>query len=539
MKKVFYPILILLAATLSLRAVAPPRGDDRLRELVAFPEMNLTLNYGITFECDEWTVSKNTAPEIQISRLQEELKQHPDNARSLLQLGVLLDGQGDTNAAKGCYRQAEQVCRNRLAARPQDGLLLTDLGTALWDLGDADGAENAFRKSVLVSSNDWRCWARLGNFLPTASFSAMFPEKLRGQIGESPRPPTDKMLDFRPAPDALKRAEEACIEASGCFDHAMALAPSEAEVYFQRAGFICVSNWQSCLFRHYQSGEAIDPTRWVSAFFSPESVVNLQKAAELDYNNYERISLAAYFDWASAMIQLKWPANFTIDMLPETSRRSIRDAMTHLENLSEKADSRLAAGALECHGFLNFTFKNNAAALADFKRAVALDPSREASWDLWLAMLVTSKASPGEMVVVCKSRLDHEASARNHLLLAKTLLLVGKWSEAMAQAETAGRLETNNVVPPLFIAAIALKQSAQTNFLSVAWTNLASANDLLMKMPDGDERQKRSREWGMNTIIFYVLNNEPDSARSTARDYLKIFPDNESVKEILRNMGEK
>lgn len=529
---------LLLTVALSAQAVAPPRGNDRLRELVAYPQMNLSLNYGVSFQCDELIVSKGIAPEIQISQLREALKQHPDEVRQLLQLGTILESQGDTNAATACYRQAEQVCRSRMAARPQDGLALTDLGKALHQMGDNGAAENTFRKAVLVSSNDWRCWVGLGDFLVYERFLEMYPDKFRRGLGLSTHSPAEEILNFRPEPQALKRAEAAGGEASRCFDRALALAPRESEVYFQRAGFMCVSNWQNCLLRHYRDGEEIGDTQLTSAFFAPEAVANMERAAELDYNNYERISLAAYFGWTRGVIEAGSPTNYTVDMLPEKSRRSIRNDMTHLENLSEKSDPKLAAGALECLGFLNFAFKNQAVALADFKHAVALDPSREASWDLWLGMLIFSSGTPQEIVTVCQSRLDHQDSARNHLLLAKALVRAGKWSDAIIHAEAAGKLETNNVVPPLFVAAIALKQSAQTNYLAMAGEKLAQANVLMGKMSAGNDKAERMREFGLNVIIFYVLANEPDMARNTARDYLKYFPDSEEVREIMKDLGE-
>jgi tetratricopeptide (TPR) repeat protein len=538
-RKIFCLIMLaMLAATLPAQAAAPPRGSDRLRELVVYPQMNLSFDFGIAFQCGEWVVNKTTDPEVQISGLRAELKQHPDDIGRLLHLGYLLDDRGETNAAKVYYQQAEQLCQKRLAAKPQDGLALTELGRALWQLDENGAAENAYRKSVLVSSNEWRCWVRLGNFLANEPFDTMFPKKLSGQFAPSPRQPPQQVLDYRPSPEALKRAEAACDQASRCFDHAMALAPKEPEVFLQRAGFISVSNWQSCLFRHFRTGEEIPSLRWSSAFFSPETCANLRKVAQLDDRNYEFISLAAYFEWFRAMIQANWPANFTVKMMPEESRQSIRNAMTRLDVLSKNSDTKLAVGALVNLGVLNVTFGDHAAASDDFKRAVALDPANETSWDMLLATMLSQNVSPEELVTVCQSRLNHKNSARNHLLLAKCLVRSGKWTDATAQAIAAGRLETNNIISPMLIAAIALKQSAQTNYLPIAGANLIRAGEILERIPEGEEQRERTRELGLNMIILYVLDHHPDMARSTANDYLKFFPDSDAAKEILRNLIE-
>ena len=539
MKKIFCLIMLaMLAATLTVKAVAPPRGDERLRELVVYPQINLTFNFGIAFQCGEWMIIKTTDPDVQISGLRDELKQHPDDIERQLQLGHLLDNRGETNAAKACYQKAEQLCRNRTTARPQDGLALTELGRTLWQLDENDAAENFYRKAVLVSSNEWRCWVRLGNFLASEPFDAMFPQKLFGQYAPSPHLPAQEVLDYRPTPEALKRAEAARDEASRCFDRAMALAPREPEVFFQRAGFICWSNWQSCFFRHYRNGEQIDSVRWGSTFFSPETCVNLRKAAELNDRDYEFISLAAYFEWFKAMMQANLPANYSVKMMPEESQRSIRNAMTRLDALSKNSDPKLAAGALENHGILNLTFGDYTAASADFKRVVALDPASETSWDMLLGTMLSLKVSPEELVTVCQSRLNHKSSARNRLLLAKGLVLAGKWNEAAVQAEAAGRLEPDNILSPMLIAAIALKHSDQTNFLSVAAANLARADELLDKISEANEQKQRTCELGLNTIIFCVLNHRPDTARNIAIGYLKLFPDSDAAKEILRNLVE-
>jgi tetratricopeptide (TPR) repeat protein len=346
--------------------------------------------------------------------------------------------------------------------------------------------------------------------------------------------PSQEILDYRPSPNALKTSEAQCDEASRCFDRAMALAPKEPEVFFQRAGYMSISNWQNCYFRHFRDDEKIDSATCLLAFFSRETVVNLQKAAELSPSNYEHVSLAAYFTWFNAMIQAK-ATNYTPDILPDAARKSIHNTMAHLENLSEVSDKKMAAGALENLGILNMTFGNSQAATADFRRAVSLDPAREPSWDMWLGTLVSS-ASPDELVAICESRLKHKSSARNHLLLAKAFQRQEKWDKAIEQAEIAGKLETNNVVPPLMLAAIALKQSADTNQLSTALKYLTPAEELLKTMPANDETRTRWHELMLNTAIACGLEGTPTSqkyARFLLEAILKQNPNDEQAKEIM------
>jgi tetratricopeptide (TPR) repeat protein len=314
----------------------------------------------------------------------------------------------------------------------------------------------------------------------------------------------------------------------------MALAPKEPEVFFQRAGYMSISNWQNCFFRHYRDNEKIDSTTWLSAFFSKETIANLQKAADLSPNNYEYISLATYFEWLDVMIQVK-ATNYTPDILSDAARKSTHNAMTRLENLSEVPDKKTAAGALENLGMLNITFGNSQAAATDFRRAISLDPTREQSWDILLGTLKDS-ASPDELVAICTSRLKYKNSARNHLLLGKLYANQKIWDKATEQAAIANEFETNNIISSLLLAAVALKQSDQTNYLSIADINLSRAKAILEKTPDNDEKTKRWREFMLDGAIFCALNNQPEIARDWAKEVLKYFPNDETAQEILKNL---
>jgi tetratricopeptide (TPR) repeat protein len=533
MKRFFGPVI--LATAISLQAASPPRGNDRLQELVVFPEIKLTFGLGIDFQGGELVINKYEDPAVGIARVREEMKRQPDNTRPLLQLGNLLEDNGDNSEAQDCYRKAEQLCRARITARPKDGLALTELGKSLWQLDKYEEAENAYRKAVLVSSNEWRCWDGLGNYLANHPFFMMFPEKLRNQFTIGPVPPPHEILDYRTTPKSFKKAEASLGEASRCFDVAMALAPKEPDVFFQHAGFICTSNWQSCFFRHSRNREEISASQWSLTFFSQETIANLQKAADLSPKDFGLNSLVAYFEWFRAALLAHWPSNnFTIDMLPEKTKQSIHSTMTRLEDLSEAPDKKAAAGALENLGFLNMTFQNVTEAKVDFRRAVALDPTREASWDLLLGAMLNSGASPEEIVSVCESRLKHQNSVRNYLLLAKALTKEEKWDEAAVQAEIAGKLETNNIVPPLFIEAIALKKSAATNYLAAAKLCMKRADAIWQTIPTSDRKVEWWREFMLNGAILHALAGQPKMAKDWVDEVLKDYPNDETAKEILK-----
>lgn len=524
---------IVLGATLSALASTQPKGSDRLRELVVFPEMNLSFNLGMSCLGDESVINRNTDLVYEISQVREEAKHQPSNTRLLMRLGDMLDKNGETDQSTVCYQKAEQFCRAQTANRPHDGLALTDLGAALGNLQKKDEAENVYRKAVLVSSNEWKCWMRLGNFLASQSFGLLYstnsPAKIDPQ--SSPQGALEVMGYLQPTAETIKKSDSLINEASRCFEKAVSLDPKNSELFFQRAGFMLVSNWQHIVVQHFCNGENFDPIAWACC---KGQIADLEKASDLDPKNYEYISLAAYFTLMSSMAGAN-STDFTVDMMPDKSRQLVRNAMTRLEALSENPDKKSAAGALEKLGLLNFYLKNFTAAKGNLRRAVALDPSLEQSWDILLGIIHES-GSPEEVVSLCQSRLKSKNSARNHLLLAKSYVHQKKWNEAGFEAINAGKLETNNIVPPLMLTAISLKQSSDTNQFILATENLGRASEILKSMSDDKEKQIRWREITLNLAILFGLDGTQDSlerSRNCLKAVLARNPDDEDAKMIL------
>ncbi len=101
MKGFFVPVI--LASALSVQAATTPHGNDRLRELVVFPEIKLTFSFGVHFQVGELVINNYDDPTVEITGLREELKRQPENAEQLLQLGNLLEDNGETGeSARHC-----------------------------------------------------------------------------------------------------------------------------------------------------------------------------------------------------------------------------------------------------------------------------------------------------------------------------------------------------------------------------------------------------------------------------------------------------
>ena len=265
----------------------------------------------------------------------------------------------------------------------------------------------------------------------------------------------------------------------------------------------------------------------------------------LDPRNYQYISLAAYFEWFNATIQPKFK-NFSVrfDVLPDATRESIQGAMTRLEDLSQDADKKTAVGALENLSMLNAMFGDSSAvSVAYLRRAVSIEPTHDQSWDMLIGSLLKS-ASPEEITALCESRLKFKDSARNHLLLSKALERQEKWGAAGAEAEAALKREpdnlTANLVAHLILAALALKQSADPDYLSKASEQFISVEELFNKIPQSSESVSCSREFNLNLAIYNDLLNTPDSqkaAKACIEAVLNEYPNDEQANAILHALN--
>src|SRR5262249_24344739 len=158
-------------------------------------------------------IEAETPVSDRIANLRKELASTPDNLERQLELARLLGKGDDTNATELAYAKAEQLCRRKCEAHPQDGLALTDLADALWGLKGREEAERYYRRAVLVSWNEWRCWTGLGEFLDSRAFDLLLPEGCR-LSSES----VDAIMDYHPPGNTLNEAEACHREAEPAFD---------------------------------------------------------------------------------------------------------------------------------------------------------------------------------------------------------------------------------------------------------------------------------------------------------------------------------
>lgn len=535
--KVWPLALFVVAAFFIVRPLfgdTPPKGKERLRELAVFPVFNLNFTLNFNPSPSQWRISDGSSLSEEISGLRGELKQQPNDIDRLLHLAFLLSLNTQTNEERVVYQQVEALCRKAVAAKPQDGLLLVKLGEALWGLEKVEETESVLRKSVLISSNDWQSWTILGVFLEGESCKLLVPTNSPVLHASTSLEQMKELLEYRPAAEALKKSEVLNREAARCIERATALGSQKLEFWLQRSQYATAFNLWDRIYRHAHNQEPMEATLDPIALFFKPILSDLRKAAALSSSDCRLICFAAYAELACAISDAKAIGKINsppAEYLPDATRRSIHDAMTRLENISQSSDKKLAARALECRGILTIAMGDPKAGLPDFRRAVALDPTREESWDVFLG-----SSDESDRQDICESRLKARNSARNHVLLAKILEKNGKWERSKQEAEAALKLEPDNIAAHLMLVALFIRQSTDEASLDPVKEHVEASQKLWTQMPDGQEKKDRFREVMLNGLLAGMLWHYPeyvDGGKKGLQEFLRDHPDDEDAKNIL------
>jgi tetratricopeptide (TPR) repeat protein len=521
----------LLLAAFPVAAGTPPHGPVALRNLAVAPQFTLSFGYGWTVR-DGRNVFRIQSDDMtgEIHRLQSVLKEQPGDVRKMVELAELLNDTAETtNAARAAWQDVEKICRQRLEVG-DDSLLLNQLGEALDNLDRFTEAESDYRRAVLISSNDWKCWASLGNFLQDRAYALLLPQQLARNFRPSPNPVPQALLDYHPPPDALQQCEAMCGEAGRCLDRVAALAPKEPDARVQLAIFLCASNEISCLIAHFKGEDKppLDSSGIVKSFLCPAGLAEIKQAAELYATNYALIGAASFLTVLEQRM-------LRSDVSQESLRESVREEILLLQNLGRRPDKQTAAGALATLGVVQLMLGDKPGAHASSREALADDPLLDTAWELLLGT-TDDKAPPDELVALCESRLKQVDSARNHLFLARAFLRQEKPEKAVEQAQTVLKTETNNVTAYLILTAADLRRSDNPRFMVAAEEDLQRATELWKAMPAGEESSNRWREITLNLAIWDGLQDDPgcrETAINCVRAVLQQRPDDQTAKDIL------
>lgn len=528
-------VLVLMLATLPAMAVTPELGKERLRKLVKLPTVTFQANWSFDPERGFALGSSSQDTTARTARLRGEMKRDASDAERYHALAELYIGNNDFANAGRCWSRAVEFYRRRLESQPTDGVLMAGLGESLHGTGKTQEAESLLRRATHTAPGEWKCWVALGRFLD-AEARRSIEQSSRTGTGVDEEKPSNAAAG-QPSSGRVALAQRRLEEAGECFEKAVTLAPDEAEVYLRRALHRCLRNVLENRIR-LAEGEQKEDADVLSNCYSPESLADLQRASRLRPEDYQLMAGTVLFEIYTACSrngQVKWD-ELSWNSLPDKSQRSFHDAIARLEDLGQNPDARVAAGALELLGILQGPVLHEPQrAIANFRRALALDPSREQAWEM-LASLLARGGRYQELLAVCEDRVRRHNSARSHLLLAKACERLGLWEDCEENVLAALGDGPNEFALNLSYAALLLRRSKSAALLSEANDWLVRAELLASKAPSAQRSRQQIIDLALTRSIYFALADEVDAARQWANAVINQDKENKLAREILSAM---
>lgn len=527
-------VLSCLLMTLTVRGATPEVGKDTLRKLVKLPTITFPANW--QFDPEHGFTLGSGDPDVlaQISALRKKMQRNNSDAERYLRIAELYSSINESSKAKHTCDRAVDLYRKQADMQPDNGIWLTKLGQALEGAGRTTEAESVLRRAVRTAPKEWECWVALGQFLDTEARRTVYesPTSAANDTGNVADASTDKL-----SPSQVALAKKWTEEAGNVYDKAAAAAPEEAEVYFRRGLHRCLRNALLNRIR-LAAGEQADDVALLNDCFTPESLADLQHASRLSPRDYRLIGGTALFEIYAVSAtkgQVNWET-FSWSSLPDKSQRSIREAITRLENLAQSPQTHVAAGALEVLGILQGPVLHEPRSCIDnLRSALTLDPSREQAWETLAATLAQSKHYD-ELLSTCEDRVKQKDSARNRILLAKAYEKLKQWDNCEQQIRLALKLDPDDFTANLALADLLLKHSDDASALSDANGWLARAEYLLNKMTVRQRTQLHMVDLTLARGIYFALTDEVETARRWVKAVIDQDKENKFAQDILDAM---
>ncbi len=513
------------------RAATPEPGNERLRKLLKLPTVSLEAAFSLNSEEGFAILEGKADAPREISELRKQLKSDSSDAERYSRLGELYSKLNDAKKAAEAFDKSASLFRQRVASRPDDPELLASFGRALWAANQPEEAESVLRRALQLDAKRAASWQTLGHFLESEAKRALLVGQSSNRSRLQPETLLGEITRNRPPGEQLVRARKLADEASTCFEKAVLVSTNSSEAYLQRALHKSFDGFLQNVFAFLQ-GEKTELRDVMQGMFSKECVPDFKKAAELSTSDYRPVVMAAFFEaFASTPekgdARMSWPI---WEQLPDATQKSIRAAITRLENLGQEPEAKEAAGALQSLAVLQgYVVGDRTGAERSARRAVLLDPKREQSWDLLTGFLLQPEKYD-ELRNVCEERVHQKESARNRVLLAKAYERLNQLTRAEQNVQLALKLDANDFTANLCQAALVLKRNSDSS-LGSAYRYLAKAEQVLKK--ENRDIEQRYLQLALISSIYYGLGGETEKARQLLRGVLESDKNNQDAREIM------
>jgi tetratricopeptide (TPR) repeat protein len=517
-------VLPLLLVVLTGPARAGEVDKVKLRKAVYLPTFSLAA--GIGFSSEDGLVLMGDVRDIpaEIAALEKTLKGDDSDADRYYRLGRLYDKLKDKKAEQATDRAVE-IYRRQLQARPDDGRLLAALGRALDAAGKTAEAETVLNRAIQAAPKEWSAWAARGHFLTgraqatllhgSTDLTAVFQAIVTRQV-----PPAD-----------LARSRADFQEALRCLDEAVRLAPDEPGARSERALFRFTCGFFQAGMQ-VRAGQRANP---MAAVFCDDCLADVKQLARLCPADPRAVGIAAAFEVLMFMAhnpdKVKSVAQ-AADALPADSRKSVREDLDRLEQIAKGQDVEAAARAEEIQGLLSFmAFPDKTGTEHHLRRALALSPQRDQSWDLLLGTLARDERYQ-DCLTAALERLRHKDNAHNRFLAAKTYEYLNDYARAEEQVRLGLAREPDDLHCRLALAALLLRHDEDAAVVQ-AGKELDRCAKLLQPSSPADARD----DYLVLRSVFLALSGDQRQARALLAGLLQRDKDNKKASEAQAALG--
>ena len=221
------------------------------------------------------------------------------------------------------------------------------------------------------------------------------------------------------------------------------------------------------------------------------------------------------------------------DALPADTRKSVQESINRLEQIAKGQDREAAARAEEIEALLSFiAFQDKADIEQHLRRALALSPQRDQSWDFLVGVLATADRHQ-DCLAATLERLRHKDNAHNRFLAAKAYEDLKDYARAEEQVRLGLAQEPDDLHCSLALAAVLLRHDDGAS-LARAGKELDRCEQLLRPSSPAAARD----DYLILRGVFLALSGETRKARELLAGLLQRDKDNKKASEAQAALGD-
>ena len=462
----------------------PPSLAARLRQALPFPEASLSrkmaLSLGVGYSPSRGfyllTGAEAAEAPARAEALRHTLRGTPQDAPRYELLARYERYLGHEALATRASTQAAALYLRQTHEHSYQSQVLTEdaLGgrsRVLTEIGQSRHAEAELREALSHRPRAWRLWDALGQ---TQSSQA---EAVASHAGHS---------DSTAITQALRVDGEARTD----FYRAVEVGPRQGPAYAARGEFLG--------FGH---PSLLDQVKRLRGGAAPLFETSIPSAALADFHWAARLMpndpyAVAYPIWLEVSelgffrLHLPFPSQAAWRAMPESTKRSAREALLWLTKLSQVRDERLARRADVALGFLLYETQRSVGPSEAVLRLGLSGPDHQGAAEMLMHVMSLEDQNQA-LASFCEAEAQRQAKPRLHMIAAWAEMQQAHWLQARTQVERALTLEPDDIIDLLTLAAIRMKGDGDASSLAEVGVLLGRVEQgLRLSQPSDPQREE-------------------------------------------------